>query len=237
MPTYGFTCEVCGAKRRAWRKKGEPPRFCSKECQYKWLAGQNLKRVKFPITPEIHVAIEKVYKRDTGNGQVAALARRLGYPRWRVTRYAVNQGWVPKQRKEPDWAPQELKILERNAHLGPDAIQRKLKVHGYHRSITGIVIKRKRMRLLRNLDGQSANALADCLGVDLHFIMRAIREGRLKASRRGTKRTPQQGGDMYYIKDKHARDYVVGNIHEIDIRKVDKYWFVDLLTNRLAEKA
>ena len=67
------------------------------------------------------------------------------------------------------------------------------------------------------------------IGVDDHCITRWIGLGYLQAKRRGTDRTPQQGGDIWYIKDRWVRDFVVDHVNEIDIRKVDKYWFVDLL--------
>ncbi|MBI3582391.1 MAG: hypothetical protein HY096_00390 [Nitrospinae bacterium] len=38
------------------------------------------------------------------------------------------------------------------------------------RSITGIIIKRKRMRFLKGLDGQSASQLAICFGIDIHNL-------------------------------------------------------------------
>ena len=43
-------------------------------------------------------------------------------------------------------------------------------------------------------------------------------------------RTPQQGGNAWLIKDKDVRDFIVNNVNLIDLRKVDKYWFVGLLT-------
>ena len=230
MPTYHFNCEICGESVRTWRSEtATPPRFCSHTCQGKGLSGQSLKPLRWVITPEIHELIKQVYKTSSGNGEVRALAKRLNFPRWKITRYAINQGWVAKQKKEPNWCEEEIAILERNAHLNPVGIQKRLKANGYHRTIQGIVLKRKRMKLLSSLDGQSARAFSECLGVDIHFVTRAISEGRLKAQKRGTARTPAQGGDIYYITDKHARDYIIDNLHEIDIRKVDKWWFTDIL--------
>ncbi len=191
------------------------------------------KPCRFPITPEIHEAIVRIYQRDTGNGQVAALANRLNYPRWKITRYAIRAGLIAKQKKEPDWNEREIHILELNAHRCPEIIQRKLKISGFIRSVTGIVLKRKRMRFLGNLDGMSARSVADCLGVDVHFIMRAIQGGRLKAERRGTQRIESQGGDFWYIKEKAIKEYILNWINEIDIRKVNKHWFVDLLAHNI----
>ena len=160
---------------------------------------RSFKPRKYPISQEIHDAIERVYKRDTGNGQVRALAIRLNFPRWKITRYAIQMGWVPKQKKEPDWSEQEMRVLKLHAHKSPEVVQRKLKASGFARSVTGIVLKRKRMRLLKNLEGMSARGLAQCLGVDEHFVIRAIKKGKLKAERRGTKRTEIQGGDIYFM--------------------------------------
>ena len=188
---------------------------------------------KYFIDEVAHRKIEKVYKTDTGSGQVKTLADSLKLPRWKVSRYAQRQGWLAKQKKEPNWTEKEIKILERASRYVPEIIQRKLKAQGFERSLTGIVLKRKRMRFLSNLPGQSANSVAMCLGVDPKFITKAIKQGRLKAKKRGTARHEGNGGDMYYIVDKHLKNYVVEYINEIDIRKVDKLWFVDLLTGRI----
>jgi hypothetical protein len=190
----------------------------------------NRRRVRWPITPEIHEQIKKTYQAMTGNGEVASLAARLGYPRWTIARYARSQGWVATQLKEPNWSDQECTILEKRAYLSPERIQIHLRKAGFSRTVTAIVLKRKRMRWPKNLGGMSAHQLAECLGVDPHFVTRAIKDGRLRATMRGTHRTAKQGGDIYFIKDKAIRAYIVENINEIDIRKVDKFWFVDMLT-------
>lgn len=192
---------------------------------------RSFKPIKWPITSEIHEAIVRVYQCDTGDGQVRELARRFGYPRWKITRYAIQCGLIAKQKKEPDWTERELRILEHAAHRSPMIIQRRLLKAGYRRSEKGIILKRKRMRFLKNLEGMSATSLAQCLGVDNHFVTRAIHGGRLKATMRGTKRTEKQGGDTYYIKDNDIRTYILSWLGEIDIRKIDKWWFCDLLAS------
>ncbi len=192
---------------------------------------RSYKPPRWPITREIHDSIVRVYQKDTGNGQVRALAIRLGYPRWKISRYAIQIGLIAKQKKEPDWSDKEIRILEHASRLHPERIQKKLKLAGFSRSVTGIVLKRKRMRFLRNLDGESAQSLSHCLGVDVHNILNAIAAGKLKAEQRGTKRTDHQGGDIWYIKNKDIRKYILNWLNEIDIRKVDKYWFCDLLSS------
>jgi len=179
----------------------------------------------------MHQAIKRAYEDVTGAGQVNNLASRLGLPRWKVSRYAIQQGWIAKQRKEPNWSKRELGILEKNAHFTPETIQRKLEKSGFKRSVAGIVLKRKRSKYLKNLDGRSATSLAFCFGVEIHFILKAINQGRLKAEHRHTKRTEKQGGDIYFIKDKDIKGYIRENVHGIDFRKVDKYWLVSVLTD------
>lgn len=230
MPTFNYICEVCGAEDRKYRKD-KPPRFCSGDCRSIGMAGQVLKPVKYVITQKMHERIKQVYQTMTGGGEVNDLVDELVLPRWKISRYAVHQGWIAKQKKEPDWCVHELSILERSAHCCPETIQRRLKNKGFKRSVIGIVLKRKRMRFLQNLHGQSARNVAKCFGIDEHVIIRWIKLGALKARKRGTRRTPQQGGDHWFIKDLWIRQFVVNYISEIDIRKVDKYWLIDLLTH------
>jgi hypothetical protein len=235
---FDYLCEVCGAERRAWRPADAPPRFCSAECRNVGMVGRSSKRTKWLISPEIHEAIRRLYQeRLTGNGQVKTLAQKLGLPRWKVGRYAIRQGWTPKQKKEPDWSEREVGLLEKWARYSPEEISRRLGRRGYRRSVVGIVLKLKRSRCRASLEGYSARSVANCLGVDDHFVVRAIRAGRLRATRRGTARTEAQGGDHWWIKEKAIRDYLIENIHEVDLRRVDKYWLVDLLVNGNGKQA
>ncbi|SDB03564.1 hypothetical protein SAMN05660653_00160 [Desulfonatronum thiosulfatophilum] len=190
-----------------------------------------MKPAKYVITPEAHEQIRRVYQSDTGAGQVRDLARRLHLPRWKVSRYALHQGWVAKQPKEPNWSDAELSYLQRVAHLHPEVIQRKMKANGYKRSVNGIVLKLRRTRMLKNLEGMSARSVALCLGVDDKHIRRLIDSGRLKATRRGTARTEAQGGDQWWIKEQDVRAYILEYLPEVDLRKADKYWLVDLLAH------
>lgn len=180
----------------------------------------------------MHNRIRKAYQGDTGNGEIRDLAIRLGLPRWKVTRYAISQGFTAKQKKEPDWSQRELSILHQNAHLAASVIQKRLKKHGFCRTEVGIVIKRKRMRFLQNLNGHSARSVAECFGIDVHSVMRYIKNGWLVAKKRGTQRTEAQGGDSWYIKDKDIRDFVINSVAVVDFRKIDKYWLVDLLSGK-----
>jgi hypothetical protein len=118
--------------------------------------------------------------------------------------------------------------------MTPERIRLALKMAGFNRSTTGILLKRKRLGMLQNMPGQSATSLAKCFGADAKMITGWIENGWLKAEKRGTHRTEKQGGDMYYILTSDVREFIIDNIGVIDIRKVDKFWFVDMLARKEA---
>ena len=193
-------------------------------------------QTKYVVTPEIDAMIEIVYRQKAGMGScmhndspVRDLAKRINLPRWKVTRRARELGLIPKMRKEPDWCERELRILEAHAHKVPAVIQKHLRQNGFNRSVTGIILKRTRMRFLRNLDGYNGRNVALCFGVDEKTVRLWIEKGYLKAKRRGTERVKAQGGDMYWIMEKDIIRFIRNYLDVIDLRKVDKYWFVDLL--------
>lgn len=205
---------------KAWPLDYEAPRDTKRPCKWQ------------PITPELHEKIKRLYMtRQRRSGQIREFADKHGLPRWKISKYATEHGFIEKQKKEPNWTDAETRILERHCHHSPHVVQRHLKRAGFSRSVTGIVLKRKRMRLLQNLDGQSARSLARCLGTEEHFVTRAITCGQLRAERRELNRTEKQGGNPFLIKDSDVYDFIVNNLHLIDLRQVDKYWFVDLLTS------
>jgi hypothetical protein len=133
--------------------------------------------------------------------------------------------------KEPVWSPEEVALLERWGHLTDPVIQRKLKSAGYQRSVNAIHLKLKRLRIKQNLDGYSACSLAAAFGVDPHKITTWVRRGMLRATHRGTERTERQGGDTFWITHKAVRGFVLAYPDEVDLRKVEKWWFLDLITD------
>lgn len=196
---------------------------------------------KYHFTEEMDAEIRELYQNHVmmkavqHKGYVRDLANKFGIPRWRVSRRACELGVLPVQKKEPNWTERELSILQQNSHLSTARIQIRLKKYGFHRSESAIIQKRKRMRYPANLNGNSALAVAHCFGIDIHCVTRWIKNGWLKANRRGTARTPAQGGDEWYIKDKWIRDFIIDSVAVIDFRKIDKYWLVDLLANNKAD--
>lgn len=160
---------------------------------------------------------------------IGSCARKLGVPKWLVTRRGGALGLA--RVKERVWSTEEVALLERLGHLTDAVIQRKLKAAGFHRSVNGIHLKLKRLRIKQNLDGYSACSLGTALGVDSHKVTNWIRRKMLRATLRGTDRTGQQGGDTFWITQNAARDFVFVYPDEVDLHKVEKWWFLDLVTN------
>lgn len=186
---------------------------------------------KYSFTPAMDDAIRDAYRLflDHGNRKaIGACALRLQLPKWMVTRRAAILGLA--RVKEAVWTNEEVAVLERWGHLTDAVIQRKLKEAGFHRSVNGIHLKLKRLRIKQNLDGYSATALASAFGVDSHRVTYWVHRNMLKATRRGTERTERQGGDTYWIAHKAVYTFVLSHPDEVDLRKVDKWWFLDLVT-------
>src|SRR5664280_1934465 len=193
------------------------------------------RRRKYIFSDQIDHLIREIYlnppKTKTCPG-IRLLAKKVGMPRWALKKRARELGLA--RTKELPWDEPELEILGRYAWMSDERIRLKLKAAGYVRTVTGIHLKLKRMRFKHDGSFYSANSLALALGIDPHAVTRWIKSGHLKAKFRGTARGPQQNGDSYVIQEKDVRRFILEHPTEIDLRKVDQLWFLDLITNGLA---
>ena len=98
-------------------------------------------------------------------------------------------------------------------------------------------MKLKRMRFKCDPSFYSGQGLAQALGIDSHVVTRWIKSGHLKVQFRGTGRGEGQGGDIYLIREKDVRRFILEYPTEIDLRKVDQLWFLDLITNGFVRSA
>jgi len=224
--TYIKNCEICGKEFKRSAKPEAPPKYCGRDCLYQARMGQRYE--KYIVDEKWFPVIRETYATSAGKrGAIAALAKRIGVPRTKITNIARSNGWIPVQwcrKYDYYWCDGEEKIVLRNAHGSPVTIQRRLAAHGYKRTCGSIEYKLNKLRARQNIDGQTANDLAMCLGVDVHSVLSAIRMGKLKAGER-----PGYDKKTYYIRPDAVREYIISYISEIDIRKVDKFWFVDIL--------
>jgi DNA-directed RNA polymerase specialized sigma24 family protein len=187
---------------------------------------------KYPSNSRIDEAITKAYNqyREFGNRKaIRNLAERIAWPRWAVNRRAREIGIA--QTKESAWSEAEESILHRWGHLVDQGIQTKLAKAGFQRSLTAVHLKVTRLRIKKNLDGYSATSLSKAFGVDGHVVTKWIQRGLLKAERRGTARIDQQNGDTYWITNAAVKQFIVAYPNEISLAKVEKFWFLDLVTD------
>lgn len=187
----------------------------------KWAADERVDAI-------IHEAYRKLIE-ENDRKAIKAAAVEIGWPKHALIVRARDLGL--SRVKEADWSVEEVEVLRLHAHLGPTAIQKRLADAGFPRTRTGVVQKRKRLDLVGTGDGYSAHALAGLMGIDDHTVTRWIERGWLAATRRETERTEQQGGDAYWIWRRDVRAFVMEHADEVDLRKVEKWWFLDLLTD------
>lgn len=191
-------------------------------------AGPNKRQ---PHSPELDAKIREAWPSLTGRGDVARFADTIGIDRWFVTRRAVAMGLTKAhRRKEPIWTAAEDALMHKVPLHEPYRASEIFREHGFARTPTAIVVRAKRIGLSRRRsDVLSAGKAAKILGVDDKWITARCIDGTLKAEKRGTARLVQQGGDTWSIRPDDLRRYVIDRLEEIDIRKVDKFAFVDLL--------
>jgi hypothetical protein len=187
-------------------------------------------RKRWPNDEQLDAAIRAVYIQKPERGAIRRFADGLGRPRWWVTHRAAELGLVTPRFKEPAWSKEEMDFLRTNAHREANSLSAMFARRGWRRSPAGVAVKRKRLGLsLEDPDHFTATQLARLCGVDPTYVTKVwiLKEG-LPASRRGTARVEAQGGDMWWIERGALRRWIAGHAQLIDLRKVDRFWFIDL---------
>lgn len=187
---------------------------------------------KYFHTAETDATIRQAYALWIGKNDRQALTRAriaLGWPKHIVVGRGAALGLA--RVKEKDWSLAEIAILEANCQYGIEPIRKLLVQAGFPRSGTAILLKRRRLSLTRAYSGYSATALSKLFGVDIHWVTGLIERGWLAGEKRGTERTARQGGDMWYITRASVREFLFVHPEEWDLRKVEKWWFLDLITD------
>jgi hypothetical protein len=185
---------------------------------------------KYVPNPTLDSAIRDAYRKQRQGDRAAlrAVAARIGWSPNAVAKRGAELGIT--RAKEPPWAAAEEELLARVGYLAPSGIQQQFSAAGFSRSIAAIQMKLNRTRIKQNLEGYSANSLAAALGVDVHKILTWIRRGCLAAERRRTDRIADRCGDTWWISDRAVKRFILRTPEEIDLARVEKIWFLDLLT-------
>ncbi len=188
-------------------------------------------RSRYHWTPEIDEMIRQAHNGADykSTGAVRRLAARLGFPLRVVSRRAERLG-VSRIVVER-WSDEETAVVRRNAHLSPIVIVRKLRKAGYRRTLCAVVNKIQAGRIRR--EGYSAEELAELMHVNARTISRWIESGKLKAQR--VEKSNAAEGFYWFIRPRVLRRFLIEHLGEVEIRRCDKYWLVDLLTNKIAD--
>lgn len=190
----------------------------------------------FNATPDVDRKIREAWPLMSGKkrGEVAELADQLGVPRWWLTKRAIKLGLTIQHKKQPPWTAAENALMEKAPLHEPDKAAKLFREHGFRRSPTAIMVQAKRLGLSRRAARKtlSASAAAKILGVDSKWVTERCISGALKASRRNDRRRTQQGGSAWEISRADLRQYILDNLEMVDLRKVEKFAFVDLIATQ-----
>ena len=220
----GQTCASCPAPRTNARS-----RYCE-ECRKK----RRVKPKKYPFSEEQDAVLRAAWAEHVSRKAVLVASRRTGYPEHIVRRRATILALSKPRKKEPPWTATELEIVERHAARGHEYVKKALAEAGYQRTLTAIVVKRKRTGCTGRGHGfYTLNEVGKLLGVDAKTVVRWRRAGLISSRARGTCRTASQGGDEQLVSQETLRDFVLQNVHLCDLRKIPPehhLWFVDLVS-------
>lgn len=174
--------------------------------------------------------IRRTFQKAPTKGDVQRCAATCGRPRWWVSKRAQKLGLVAPRFNEPVWSEAEIDLIADQAHKHPSTLQKLLKRAGHARTETAIIVKLKRLGADRTDPHHlNANQLATVMGVDRKTVAAWIDKGWLRASRRQASALD----DFWWIHRKDIRRFVIDNVAAVDLRKVDKFWFVDLMAERV----
>lgn len=165
-------------------------------------------------------------KYDGKTETIDELERLTGLPRWKIRNWARSQGLA--RTKEPNWSEAEETYLEQ--HLTKHSLTQI--AHHLGRSKVAVKLKAKRLGIRKQAEGYTLCGLCLAFGCDHHTIEKWIRAGWLKGTRRQTERTVEQG-DTWYFSDAAVRRLITEHPLEIDPRKADWLWLVDILSGGL----
>lgn len=163
-------------------------------------------------------------KYDGRSETIDELAQLLCVPRWKVMRWGRDLGLA--RQSEPRWSAEDIAYLER--HLHKKSLASIAKTLG--RTQTAVRLKVKKLGVNKCLqEGYTMSALCLAFGCDHHKIKKWIEAGWLKGHRRQTQRLQVQGGDVWLFYDQDIRKLIVDHPQEIDPRRADWLWLVDVL--------
>src|SRR6266702_4544732 len=183
---------------------------------------------KYFLTEEGRALILARY--DSQTATITWLAEQLStpetsIPRWQVRKWAKDLGIA--RVKEPPWSEAEVSYLRNSVRrFGLKKIAKAL-----GRTETSVKIKAKRLgiRKLVTGDGYTMRAVCRGLSVDHHQVERWLTNEWFWGERRESHRQGRQRGDIWYFTSDAIRELVRQHPEEIDLRRVDRDFFIEVL--------
>jgi hypothetical protein len=183
---------------------------------------------RYFTSPHIDEAIRRYYHGTPRKGGLSKLAHQLRRPASWVSSRARQLGCVAPRFRDPAWSDAEIEIAapprrqdpeHDRTHLAPVRLQAHRR-RGQQQARQAAVRAHRREPLFGNrarrpVRRQSARRL------------QLDQEGLLIAKTKGTTREH----DIFSIHVRDVRRFIVENAGAIDIRRVEKHWFIDLLAN------
>ena len=183
-------------------------------------------RQHWPNDEHLDQQIRFAHQQAPTRGSVANLAERIGRPPWWVSKRARELGLITPRFRDPTWSEAELAIVAATEQFRPEATQRRLRAAGFERTISAVVVRRKRMgiRVPEPVGEYSAAQVAKLLGYEPAIGSRWVRLGLLGASK---------DCDEHRITDAQLRRFIAEHPLQVDLRKLplgNRPWFIELLT-------
>lgn len=168
-------------------------------------------------------------------GQIIQLAERWDCSH-RTLRKRANQLQLPRLRSKTGeyrrWTISEVRLLSENEHLTCRQLEKVFYKQGCQRSAGSIdCFRRKHLDWLDKHSrdefniGYTTFQVRDLLKIDHTTILRWIKKGWLEAK--------IVEGPNHRIRREHLLKFLIENPAFWDIRKVDMYWFLDLIQEHM----
>lgn len=190
-------------------------------------AAPNAGRKRYHSTEQIDEAIRAFYAKPVKAGQMPIFSERIKRPYWWIKNRAAELGVAVPRVKPLPWSSEEIAILKDSGHLTPRRIAIKLKAAGFKRSTTAVVMQLKRVDGIDRTDPDTFtfNELARLMGVDDKTVRRWHEKEGMPAKRKHQ----DVSGGTWMVTRRQLRSWMASHQQLIDLRKVDRFWFLDLV--------
>lgn len=155
---------------------------------------------------------------------ITELAERLCVPRGIVKKWGRQLGLARQH-----WTREETAFLERHlSHMSLADIAKRL-----GRTVVAVRLKAKRVGVNKcGQEGYTMRGLCMGLGCNHHTVLKWLDKGWIKGTHRHTERAER---DVWYFSDAAIRRFVMQHPQEVDQRRFDWLWVLDILTGGLGE--